>query len=324
MPANLTPQYFAAEEKFKEAKNAQDKLKALRGMLSAIPKHKGTEKLQADIKRRIAQVQDEEERAKKKGGRGPSPDHVPREGAGQIVLVGEPNVGKSALFAALTGAEAEVAPYPFSTQRPRPGMLLHEDVQIQLVDTPPFSEEFMESWVPNIPRGGSGVLVAVDLSGDPADDQLIRLLAFLEDAHLTLVPEPDWAREIEDEVYVKRALVIGTKADLASSVPERAGDFPVHPVSAESGEGIGAMPGLLFRMLRIIRVYSKMPGHKPDMQRPFTLPIGSTVGEMCRQVHKDFADKLRFARLWREGSFQGIQVHQDHGLLDRDVVELHM
>jgi hypothetical protein len=323
MPANLTPQYFAAEEKFKAARNAQEKLKALRGMLSAIPKHKGTEKLQADIKRRISLVQ-EEERSQKRGGRGPSPDHVPREGAGQIVIVGEPNVGKSTLFSALTEAPPEVAPYPFTTQRPRPGMLPFEDVQIQLIDTPPFSHEYMEPWVPNIPRSGDGLILVIDLTGDPLDDQLIRLLAFLGGGRLAGIPEGAWERAPADPVLEKRALLVGTKADLARPATERVGDFPLRAVSAETGEGIAGIGERCFHMLRIIRIYPKVPGHKPDMGRPFTLPVGSTVGDLCRIVHKDFADKLRFARLWREGAHQGIQVHQDHGLIDRDVIELHM
>ncbi|MBN1824900.1 MAG: 50S ribosome-binding GTPase [Candidatus Eisenbacteria bacterium] len=324
MPANLTPAYHAAEAKYKEAANPRDKLKALRGMLSALPKHKGTEKIQADLKRRIALLGEEEENAKKKGGRGPSPDYVPHEGSGQVVLVGGPNAGKSALLGALTGAEPEVAPYPFSTLRPRPGMAEYEDVQIQLVDTPPFSDEFMESWLGNVPRNGHAVLLVVDLSGEDPEDQLLALLGHLEEAGLHVVPEESWEEPIEDEVYGKRALLVGTKADLAGPPPEKAGDFPLHPVSVQTGAGLSEIPPLLFRMLRIFRVYSKMPGHKPDLSRPFTLPIGSTVGDLCRQVHKDFAEKLRFARLWREGSFQGIQIHRDHVLEDRDVVELHM
>ncbi|RPJ49205.1 MAG: TGS domain-containing protein [Candidatus Latescibacterota bacterium] len=324
MPANLTPQYFAAEEKFKTARNAAEKLKALRGMLSAIPKHKGTEKLQADIKRRISLVQEEEERAQKKGGRGPSPDHVQREGAGQIVIVGEPNTGKSALFAALTGAPPEVAPYPFTTQRPRPGMMAFEDVQIQLVDTPPFSDEYMEPWVPNIPRSGDGLLLAIDLSAASPEDQLLGLLAFLERGRVKAIPEREWAEGPADPVLEKRALLVGLKADLAPARPEEVGDFRLRPASARTAEGLGEVASACFRMLRIIRIYAKMPGHKPDMQRPFTLPIGSTVGDLCRTVHKDFAEKLRFARLWRTGSHQGIQVHRDHSLVDRDVVELHM
>jgi ribosome-interacting GTPase 1 len=324
MPANLTPQYFAAEAKYKEAKTTRDKLKALRGMLSAIPKHKGTEKLQGDIKRRIALLADEEERAKKRGGRGPGPDHVPREGAGQVVLVGGPNTGKSAFFGALTHAEPEVAPYPFTTQRPAPGMVEYGGIQIQLVDSPAYSDEYMESWVSNIARSGHALVLVVDLSGEPPEDQLLRLLAHTEEAGLELLPEEDWGKVPDDPVFTKRALLVGTKADLAAGKPERVGDFPLHPVSVEEGSGLEEIPPLLFRLLHVLRVYSKMPRQRPDMDRPFTLPVGSTVGDLCRQVHKDFTDKLRFARLWREGAFQGIQVHQDHVLLDEDIVELHI
>lgn len=325
MPANLTPQYFAAEEKFKEAKTIRDKLKALRGMLAAIPKHKGTERLQGDIKRRIAQLTDEEETARKKGGRGPGVDHVPREGAGQIVIVGGPNAGKSALFDALTHATPEVAPYPFTTQKPQPGMVDWGGIQIQLVDSPAWSDDYMESWVPNVARNGHAVLIALDLAADDPDDQLLRILAHMEEAALTLVAEPEWASAaIDDPIYTKRAVVVGTKADLAKSSPSEVGGFPLHPVSTATGAGIDTLPALLFRMLHIVRVYSKMPHKEADFDRPFTLPVGSNVGELCKVVHKDFAEKLRFARLWREGSFQGIQVHRDHDLQDRDVIELHM
>ncbi|MFH1278110.1 MAG: GTPase [Candidatus Eisenbacteria bacterium] len=326
MPANLTPQYFHAEEKYKEAKNVRDKLKALRGMLSAIPKHKGTEKLQGDIKRRIALLTEEEERAKKSGGRGPGLDHVPREGSGQVVIVGVSNAGKSALFDALTHAEPVVAPYPFSTQKPQPGMVEFGGVQIQLVDSPAWSDEYMEAWVPNVARSGHAVILAIDLSGetDP-EDQLLTILGHMEEAGMSLVPEPEWGTAvIGDPVFRKRALALGTRADLAKSVPAEVGGFPIHPVSAETGAGMSEVPGMLFDLLRIIRVYSKMPHRPPDYERPFTLDAGSNVGDLCRIVHKDFADKLRFARLWREDSFQGIQVHRDHDLVDKDVVELHM
>ncbi len=325
MPANLTPQYFAAEEKFREAKTSREKQKALRGMLSAIPKHKGTEKLQGDIKRKIAFLAEEEEQAKKRGGRGPSPDHVPREGCGQVVLVGGPNSGKSAFFGALTHAEPEIAAYPFTTRRPQPGMVDYGGVQIQLVDSPPYSDEYMEAWVPNVARNGHALLFIIDLSDETdREDRLVDLLGYMEGIGVSVLPEPAWEKEVEDPVFEKRGLLVGTKRDLAGTVPGEIGGFPLHPVSVESGEGLGEIPALLFRFLRVIRVHSKMPRQKPDMDRPFTLPVGSNVADLCRVVHKDFDEKLRFARLWREGDFQGIQIHHDHELVDRDIVELHM
>lgn len=325
MPANLTPQYYAAEAKYKEATTNRDKLKGLRGMLSAIPKHKGTEKLQGDLKKKIALLTLDEEQGRKSGGRGAGPDHVPREGAGQVVLVGEPNVGKSSLFTALSHAKAESAAYPFTTLKPQPGMVFFEDTQVQLVDSPPYSDEYQEAWLPNVARMGHAILIVLDLSAEESPRaQLDRLIGKLESFDMIIVPEATSDDDLPDEEWVKRAVVVGNKLDLAGEIPERLGDFPLVPLSAKRERGLGAIPALLFRMLRILRVYTKIPGKNPDMKKPYVLSIGSTVADFCALVHKDFASKLRFARLWREGSFQGIQVHRDHALADRDVLELHL
>ncbi len=325
MPANLTPQFYAAEAKYKEATNTRDKLKGLRGMLSAIPKHKGTEKLQGEIKRKIAQIGLEEEQGRKSGSRGASVDHVPHEGAGQVVLVGEPNVGKSTFFSAVTGASAEAAPYPYSTLKPQPGMVRFEDIQVQLVDSPPYSDEFQEAWLPNVARHADALVFVVDLAADNSPgEQFSHLRKSLKDHDINIVPEKAGDDDLPDEEWVKRTIVIGNKTDLAGEIPDCIGEFPVIPVSAGKGEGIASLPPLLFRMLRIVRVYTKLPGKKPDMEKPFVLPIGASVGDFCRLVHKDFARKLRFARLWREGSFQGIQVHQEHDVTDGDIFELHL
>ncbi len=150
MPANLTPQYKAAEVKFKAARSVEDKKTALEEMLATIPKHKGTEKMQAELKRRMARLRQEEESRTAKHG------HVVKvepEGAAQIVLLGPPNCGKSSLLAALTHAEPAIAEYPFTTTRPQPGMMPFEDVQVQLVDLPPITNEHMDPWMPNLVRG---------------------------------------------------------------------------------------------------------------------------------------------------------------------------
>src|SRR5437762_1488373 len=116
MPANLTPQYMDAERRFKEAQSVTDKIAALEEMMATIPKHKGTEKLQADLKKKMSAFRKESEQAKK-GGRRES-FVVEREGARQLALAGCPNSGKSQLLRALTHATPEVAEYPYTTRMP--------------------------------------------------------------------------------------------------------------------------------------------------------------------------------------------------------------
>ena len=139
MPANLTPEYERAEQRYREAGDDAERLEALREMLSTIPKHKGTEKMQADLKRRISQLV--KAGGKRARARTVDPFHVPRGGAGQIVLLGLPNVGKSMLVATTTDASVKVAEYPYTTALPVPGMWPYQDVQIQVVDTPPVTAE---------------------------------------------------------------------------------------------------------------------------------------------------------------------------------------
>ena len=159
MPANLTPQYRAAEARFKSAHTFEERRAALEEMLATIPKHKGTEKMQADLKRRLARLRHEEETRTSRHGHAIKVDP---EGAAQVVLLGPPNCGKSSLLAALTHAEPSIADYPFTTTRPQPGMMAFEDVQIQLVDLPPVAAQHMDPWLPGLVRGADAALLLVD------------------------------------------------------------------------------------------------------------------------------------------------------------------
>src|SRR6266566_9587820 len=139
MPANLTPEYKAAEAAFRKARDPRERLERLREMLRVIPKHKGTDHLQGDIKRRIKELSEELERAPKGGGRGGLPLAIRPEGTAQLALIGPPNAGKSSLHARLTASGAQAAPYPFTTQYPEAGMMPYEDIRFQLVDLPAIS-----------------------------------------------------------------------------------------------------------------------------------------------------------------------------------------
>jgi len=166
MPANLSPAFLAARDRLNRSKTDEERLDALQEMLATIPKHKGTEKMQADIRRRIAKLKEKAEQQRRSGKGGAVGYHVPREGAAQVALVGVPNAGKSSLLAALTRATPDIAPYPLTTVRPQPGMMEFEDIQIQLVDLPPITRDYTEGWVYGLIRLADTVALCVDL-GSP-------------------------------------------------------------------------------------------------------------------------------------------------------------
>jgi small GTP-binding protein len=324
MPANLTPDYMAADKKFKAATSPHEKLAALEEMLATIPKHKGTEKMQADLKRRIARLRTEVQQRKKGAARGKPFFQIDKEGAGQVVLVGGPNVGKSMLLAALTNAEPEVADYPFTTRAPQPGMSTFENVQVQLVDVPPVTPEFAEGWLFGIIRTADAAVFVVDLSSDEILSETQAVFDQLAAANIRLVPD-----RIESQGD-KPTLVVANKLD-ARGAGDRlvllreflGGRLPVVPVSATAGTGLDALREQLFRLLGVIRIYSKPPGKKVDLSAPFILKQGATVLDAAEAVHKDFVAKLRYARLWGGDTYQGQMVGRDHVLKDRDILELH-
>ena len=324
MPANLTPQYEKAEQRYREAASDEDRLAALREMLSTIPKHKGTEKLQADIKRRISQLRKAE--GKRGPGRTVDPFHVPRGGAGQVVLVGPPNVGKSMLLSVTTNAPARVGDYPYTTALPQPGMWNYEDVRIELVDTPPVAADHVPPGLWNTIRSADVVCVVVDAADTPLAqaEMVLDLLAArrieLRSAPRTELASPDGGQY--------SGLLLANKADLAAAGDIQAlrelyrGRLDVLAVSAVSGEGLDALLKRLWALLSIIRVYTKQPGRPPDHARPFTLQAGSTVEDLAREIHRELPEKMKFARVWGDGRYSGQQVHRTEELRDKDVVEI--
>ncbi len=334
MPANLTPEYLEAERKFRAATTREEKLAALEEMLATIPKHKGTEKMQADIRRRIARLRQEAERRPSTARRKPF-YHIEREGVGQVVLVGPPNSGKSSLLARLTHATPEIADYPFTTRVPLPGMMEFENVQIQLVDMPPLAPSYTEPWMLALVRQADAALLVFDLADDDVLTRAEETLLLLDRANLHLrtpsALEPLSASEGGRASPVKRALVIGTKSDLPGArealelVREWLGArFRVLPVSARTGENLELLRREVYDLLGIIRVYTKEPGKKPDLTTPFVLKRGSTVADIARAIHRDFVQRLKYARIWGAGKFDGQLVHRDHVLEEGDIVELHV
>jgi ribosome-interacting GTPase 1 len=332
MPANLTPQYHEAEERYRQAKTIEEKLAALEEMLAVIPKHKGTEHMQGDIKAKIAKLRRQLEEQRPARGRYQAMYNVEKEGAGQVVLVGPPNAGKSKLLSMLTNAQPEIGDYAFTTQRPYPGMMPYEDIKIQIVDMPPFTEEFTEPWMAAIVRNSDAVLFVVDAGDSSVLERIEEVLNVLYRFRIKL---QGWNRPALTEevgfIVVKRTIFVANKMDLEESqgnlevISEFYGErFPIEPVSSVNGNGLEHLKEEIFRMLDVIRVYTKVPGKPPDMDAPYVLRKGSTVLDLATMIHKDFAQKLRFARIWGEGKYDGQMVSRDHLLEDRDVLELHV
>jgi hypothetical protein len=329
MPANLTPQYKEAEDRFRAATGHEDKLAALHEMLQLLPKHKGTEKIQADLRRRVAKLEDEVRAGPRGGAKRADPGHVSREGAGQWVLLGPPNSGKSALVAALTHAHPEVAPYPFTTHVPLPGMMPFEDVQVQLVDTPAVAPHRTEPYMANLVHNADGVLILLDPTEDDAVELMAACRALFEKARVWPRSEP-LPPDAPPFLLPRPVFVLFNKADLDPdgafaelARPSVGAGLTVFRVSATHGGGLEDLRARLFAELHMVRVYAKEPGKKPDMERPFVLPAGATVHDLALRVHKDVAERLKYARIWGHARFDGQQVDRAHVLADRDVVELH-
>ena len=329
MPANLSPEYMDAEKAYRKAKTPAERMECLERLLSTIPKHKGTEKMQGDIKRRIAQLKDrfEREGARKKGGVSLV---VRREGAGKVIMVGPPNCGKSQLICSLTNAEPEVAPYPFTTRLPIPAMMPYKDILIQLVELPAVSTEHSEPVTGDNIRNADLALIVIDLASDDPLEQLTMTLELLEKVKIKLSRE-GLKEEADFGWTVKKAMVVANKCDgdedgetLALVKELWDGDLPFLSVSAETGEKLDSMREEVFRALEIIRVYSKAPGKHVSEEAPFTVRAGSTLHDFAGVVHKDFSNKLKHARVWGSSAFDGQSVAADFVLADGDIVELHL
>jgi len=330
MPANLTPQYLEAEAEYKKAQTPQDRLEALKRMWALLPKHKGTDKLQAELKAKMSDLKEEVEQAKRAPKKGGVSYKFPKQGAGQYVVLGAPNAGKSRLLTRLTRAAPAVAPYPFTTHEPTAGMMDWEDVKVQLIDTPPITADVMEGYLSSIVRAADAALLMLDLGDDDGPFAAETVIERLAAVKTVLIGKPP-AEEPDASVKHVRTILAANKidtpgaADRLEIVREMFGPrFPIHVISAEHGEGLEDLRNALYRSLNMIRVYTKQPGKPPDMTSPFSCKAGSTLVEMAALVHKDFAEKLKSARIWGTGVHDGQTIGREHVLHDRDVVELHI
>jgi len=338
MPANLSPEYKAAQAALRQARDPGERLHFLREMLRVIPKHKGTDHLQADIKRRIHELVEELERPKKGGTRGGPALVIRPEGAAQIAMLGPPNAGKSTLHARLTGSNAHAAAYPFTTQFPEPGMMSHQDVHFQLVDLPAVSPQHPTPWLASTLQTADACLLVVDLSDPDCVGEIETVHDMMSERGVTLaecweVIEPVSDDAADDDPFAvhlptlllanKADLVVDPATELRTLVELVSLHYPALAVAAISGQGLGELGAWLFGHLGIVRVYTKAPGKPAERSRPYTLRHGQTVADVARLVHKDLARSLKHARVWGASGFDGQQVGPGHVVADGDIIELH-
>lgn len=331
MPTNLPPEYYKIEKLYKEATDHAEKIELLEEMMSKIPKHKGTDHLRADLRRRLSKMKTASSQTKKSGSRQTSAYSISKEGAGQVVIVGMPNVGKSSLVAAQTNAAPDVSQAPFTTWVPTPGMMKIENIQVQLIDTPPLNPDHIEADLFNLLRKCDLILVMVDLHADPVD-QLETTMALL--AQQRIIPE-HLEDQFQDEflrIFTKPCLILANKCDdeqdeevysIFQELLEN--ECPMIPISVKTGRNIDLLKQQIFEKLKVMRVYSQAPGEKAKTHLPFVLPIGSTVETFAGKVHQDFAENMKSARVWgKSAAFEGQTVSREHVLKDGDIVELNM
>jgi len=325
MPANLPPEYFKADKWYRSATTSDEKILALEHMLSTIPKHKGTDHLRADLRRKLSKLK--EAPVQKGGAKHVDIFHIPKTGAGQVVLLGTPNCGKSSIVGALTNAKVNVADFPHATNSPVPGMLKYEDVQIELVDMPPITTDYSAPGQVGTYRNCDLIAIVIDLSSD-VEEQMGVCLDYLESRRL-LIDKGTEAFDEHGNILGKKCICVCTKCDIAvEEAIERLKNVSSHKfeyieISVESGDRLDKLSEELFKQLGIIRVYTKPPGKKADMSDPFTLTRGATVFDLAKAIHRELAEKLKSARIWGAGVHPGQNVQRSHILNDKDVIELH-
>ncbi len=327
MPTNLPADYFNAEERFRSATTTEDKVKYLEEMMGTIPKHKGTDHLRADLRKKLSKLKTAAS-SKKTSKKQVSPYHINKEGAGQIIIIGTTNVGKSSLVANQTNADPEVSNIPFTTWNPMPGMMMIDNIQVQVIDTPPISEEYIDPEFLNLIRRVDLLLIMIDLHADPVQQlefvyqklQENRIAPkYLEgqievEGFLLHVPTLVVVNKFDDEDYEEHYQIF---KELLGQ------DYPMVPVSVKTGHNIDILKNTIFEILGVIRVYSKAPGKEVDRSAPFVVENGIHLNDFAGKVHKDFQENLKSARIWgTSADFPGQMVSRDHVLEDEDIVEL--
>ncbi len=299
MPANVSPHYQKAESIYIEAETKEQKIRALKKMISLAPSHKGGENLRANLKRRLAKLKYSQEKEEKRRRSGKK-EGIRKTGDAQVSIIGMTNTGRSSLLSILTNAKPKIASYEFTTISPQIGTLLYEGFEIQLIEIPAIT--------------GNRYHDRASLAISRDSDAIIILATTKEELKRTL-------NELKEARIEKKKIIIMNKVDLKIPL---AINMAFLSISCKTKKNIGELKKKIIKELGLIRVYTKDP-KKKAAERPIVFHGQATVGEVCQKVRKGFKDKFLFAKIWGESvKFPGQQVGIKHKVKDKDIVEIHL
>jgi ribosome-interacting GTPase 1 len=253
---------------------------------------------------------------------------IDKEGVAQVAVIGPPNVGKSSLVSALTNASPEITDFPHTTYTPTPGMAVYENIQFQLVDTPPIAKGYVDSWMVDLIRRADIVLILLDLHTNTLqgyEDTTLALEEMRVFAEGFPIPE-----DLNKRPFLKKICVVVNKVDAPGDVEDyevflelAQVELPGKGISVQTGFNLDELLEMIYELSGIIRVYTKAPGKTPDFKSPFALAKGSTLGDLACRIHGDFLEQLKYARMWGRSVHDGQMVQRDYVLQDGDIAEIH-
>ncbi len=300
MVVNASPQYQKAEKEYLLARTIEEKIEKLKAMIRLCPKHKGSEAMLAELRKRLAKLKKElvrEREIKKRRGHS---INIKKEQDAQVVMLGFTNAGKSTLISRLTNASPEISEYPYTTSKPEVGTL-EMGCKIQIIEVPSLK-----------PHGNNKERLS---------------LASTADLILIVVTGINELKELSDELkkYDKKILVINKRDLLTENELRILLNFKNSiAVSAKNDEGIEELKQMIFDNLNIIRIYTKEPGKKPTAN-PLVLRKGSDIKKVAKRIRGDYVKRFLFARMWgKSAKFPGQKVGISHLLEDNDIIELHL
>ncbi|MEM4152968.1 MAG: TGS domain-containing protein [Candidatus Pacearchaeota archaeon] len=299
MPVNASPEYFKAQGEYLAAKTKEAKILALEKMIRLAPKHKGSEKLLAELRSKLAKLKRELEEEKRKKKHKSSLTTIKKTADALVVLVGLTNSGRSSLLASLTNANPKISPFPYTTTNPEQGVFDYGGCKIQVVELPALKLDT------EIDAENLGIARIADLI----------IIVATNDEEITKIQE-----ELQESKISTPLLVVHNKSDTILKVPSKS----ELSVSALTKQNISELKNKIFSKLKIIRVFTKEPG-KPKSSQPIILKQGSTIQNLAEKIHKSFIEKFNYALVWGKSvKFQGQRCGLNHELADMDIVEIYL